>query len=449
MKIPYRNLHSLRYKTLVLTGFIILSVLSSCTNNIKNVKNRYRGDQGFKFSGNMQSQEFYRNVNESITKNFLEGNPNDRFHYLQYLNDVKINAKTIYLICLVPGFRLRGTDAYSPEIAKELKNIILKNTVDSYVTIQTFMRWGSFSFDNFDNESFETQYFVLYNQLQYAINELKTISSDATIHIIFIGESYGGKISLFFLDQLLENFKEDNVVFDSFITIHSPLYAMDMAKAALRSEILRCCPDYFFRESSDFGFLNVKRYATTFKILGSESLNGTNTKSALENLMKRKISICNFVGTPQAILRGEKFIPISKYIEPLQSIGKGLTNLGTGINSGINKSLSFFDRILNLGNCIPESKITYEIDSALKFFISDQDYLNNSDFVVKTCEITKDNRIIDLIATQRDKTRIFLSDETLIISSPNIIHLGTIFNLNNFRKDLSYVSSNLKKLLKF
>ena len=283
------------------------------------------------------------------------------------------------------------------------------------VVTKIFSRWGNFSPDNRDNETFQTQYFILRNQLDLQIKKLQELNKNVNVHVIFIGESYGGKMSLFFLDQLLENFKTPNVSFDMLITIHSPLYKMQMTSYALRSKFLNSAAAYLLTSSIDIlDVLNVKDYKTTFETLSSEYINDTSTTQALENLKKKNVKIFNFIGTPNTIQFAHKTMTFKKATITF------LDNIKT-INFGLR--YTFQDPI--------------EDQDSLLTFLRDKDYVENSDFVVKTSEIVRDKKTIEQIKSHRDCFQVYQSEGMTFFVSPNIIHLGEVFNLDCFEKDLN------------
>lgn len=396
-------------------------MLSSCSDNSKNlVETKNDNEQGFKFGDNEESQDFYQQVNWDLAKVFRAENP-CRKHLPQccFAPGTRQGVKDIFLICLIPGFKIRDIDPYSPIIAQVFMDII--KTKFSPVVVETivFTRWGNFSMDNKDNETFETQYFILRNQLYFRIENLRqTYKAQAHIHIIFVGESYGGKISLFFLDQLLENFDVPNVSFDGLITIHSPLHKMQMAAYALGSQFLhttlaKSLSGFF--DSLDF--LNVANYKITFQILSSDAINRTSTFEALEHL-QRSMPIFNFVGTLQEIHFGDTSITFNglaqNCLENLQRLNRGLKfTLQSGIKD----------------------------DDTLRSFLQDGDYRENSDFVVKTSEITKDIKLIEAIKRRRDVFGIYEAENMIFMSTPHLIHLGDIFYLERFTADVNSVGA--------
>ena len=418
-KNPYKNLYALLKKTLFQV-FIIVTILCSCNNEHQDLspsKNEY--DLGFVFSDDQQSQKFYTKVNFKLSNSFTEEIP----HHAQlpkccHCPRVARNIKNAFLICLVPGFKVEDIDPYSPRVAQMLKDLIIgkfKGKEDQVcVETKIFSRWGNFSPDNRDNETFQTQYFILRNQLDLQIKKLQERYTNAQVHVVFIGESYGGKMSLFFLDQLLKNFKTPKVSFDMLITIHSPLYKMQMPSYALNSTFLKSPTAQTLTSFFNvLDYLNVKDYRTTFKILSSEYINDVTTTEALENLQGKNIKIFNFIGTPKEIHLGDKHTTF-------ESFAKSFLDKLDAINWGFK---------LTLQSSIDEN-------DSLITFLKDKDYYNNSDFVVKTSEVTKDKTLIENIKSNRDRFQIYQTEGMTFFISPHIIHLGDVFNIDLFEKDL-------------
>ena len=77
-----------------------------------------------------------------------------------------------------------------------------------------------------------------------------------------------------------------------------------------------------------------------------------------------------------------------------------------------------------------------EADTLLKF-LNDPDYIQNSDFIVKTSEITKDARLIETVKRRRDVLGIYEAENMIFVSTPNLIHLGNVFNLERFASDVN------------
>ena len=420
MKMPYKNLHSFVKKTVLQLIFILSTFLSSCYDDRQNlIETKSDTEQGFEFGDNKQSQKFYQKTDFDLANVFHEP-----IHCTETLPQCRFepsstrNVKDIFLNCLVPGFKIRNIDPYSPIVAQILKDVVINNFDSKKVCVETkiFTRWGNFSFDNKDNETFETQYFILRNQLDLHIKNLRRIYGEQPrIHVIFIGESYGGKISLFFLDQLLENFTEPNVSFDCLVTIHSPLHPMQMSSYALSSKFLFSpIAKTLTGCLSALDYLNVADYKTTLQILSSEFINYVTTIQALENLQRRNIKIFNFIGTPNEIHLDDTVITFDNFAK---NCLKSLQLINTGL------MLTFQPRI-------------GEADTLLKF-LNDPDYVQNSDFIVKTSEITKDARLIETVKRRRDVLGIYEVENMIFVSTPNLIHLGNVFNLERFASDVN------------
>ena len=126
------------------------------------------------------------------------------------------------------------------------------------------------------------------------------------------------------------------------------------------------------------------------------------------------IKIFNFIGTPNAIQFNDKNMTFEKakttFLDNLKNINFGL-------------------------RCTFQGSIEDQ-DTLLTFF-HDKDYVENSDFVVKTSEIIRDEKIIEQIKYHRDRFQVYQSEGMTFFVSPNIIHLGKIFNLDRFEQDLN------------
>lgn len=419
MKMPYKNLHSFVKKTVLQLIFILSIFLSSCYDDRQNlIETKSDTEQGFELCDDGRSQKFYQKTDWRLVDCYHEPNPCTKtLPQCRFEPSSALNVKDIFLNCLVPGFKIRNIDPYSPIVAQMLKDVVLNNFDPERVCVETkiFTRWGNFSFDNRDNETFETQYFILRNQLDLHIKNLRRIyGNQPRIHVIFIGESYGGKISLFFLDQLLENFTEPNVSFDCLVTIHSPLHPMQMSTYALKSKFLsssvaKTLTGYL----SALDYLNVTDYKTTFEILSSELINYVTTVQALENLQSKNVKIFNFIGTPDEIHLDDTVISFDSFAKSC------LKNL----------------QLINTGLWLLQSSIK-KADTLLQF-LNDVDYVQNSDFVVKTSEITKDARLIETVRRRRNVLGIYEAENMVFVSTPNLIHLGKVFNLERFASDVN------------
>jgi hypothetical protein len=55
---------------------------------------------------------------------------------------------------------------------------------------------------------------------------------------------------------------------------------------------------------------------------------------------------------------------------------------------------------------------------------------------VKISEITKDKSLIEKIKSNRDRFQIYQTEKMTFFISPHIIHLGDVFNIDLFEKDL-------------
>lgn len=415
-KNPYKNLYALLKKTLFQV-FIIVTILCSCSNGHQDLSpSKNEDDLGFVFSDDQQSQRFYTQVNFILSNSFSkEISHHAKLPECCHCPGVARNIKNAFLICLVPGFKVEDIDPYSPRVAHMLKDFIIGKFKgkENQVCVETkiFSRWGNFSQDNRDNETFQTQYFILRNQLDLQINKLQERYTNAQVHVVFIGESYGRKMSLFFLDQLLENFKTPKVSFDMLITIHSPLYKMQMPYYALSSKFLNSPTAKTLTSFFDvLDYLNVKDYKTTFKILSSEYINDVTTTQALENLKSKNIKIFNFIGTPKEIHLKDKHTTFESFAK------------------------SFLDKPDGIFKFTLQSSI--DKNDSLITFLQDKDYYNNSDFVVKISEITKDKSLIEKIQSNRDRFQIYQTEGMTFFISPHIIHLGDVFNIDLFEKDL-------------
>ena len=220
------------------------------------------------------------------------------------------NVKDVYQICLIPGFFIRTVDAYTPMIAKYMTACLVKNKPDWAVETTILPRWGAYIKENNDNTTFETQCNALSKQLEEIISNLRKKYNNPRIHLAFACESFGGKIGLFFLNKFFDKITNEKISIDNFITVHSPLYGMCLAKYMVnnRESMMKLWQNEAFGlliAAIQYDFINVLNadyYSETFKLLGESEIDGVHTDQALQNLIDRKVKILNFIGTPNDIV---------------------------------------------------------------------------------------------------------------------------------------------------
>ncbi len=249
-------------------------------------------------------------------------------------------ANEVYQICLVPGFFIRTCDNYTPVIAKTIKQSIRNHRPDAAVETAVMSRWDGYNLNHHDDTKFKTQYRVLSRHVERKIKELRTkYGKDTKIHLIFVCESYGGKITLFFLNKFLKERTDDkNISIDDFITVHSPLYGMVLTRFLLGKTIvpkgskddakissiqpkfdqhLKELWDHptfnllrSFLDTDIFELLNVEKYKTTYNILSEDNLiddcdnkqKEVSPDDAMEYLANSGVNMFHFIGTPDDVV---------------------------------------------------------------------------------------------------------------------------------------------------
>lgn len=241
-------------------------------------------------------------------------------------------VKDVYLIFLVPGFFIRSIDPYTPMIAEILTQHLRKKYSNCVVRSDIISRWPGFVPDCDDNNDFQTMYSAMKAQIESILKSFKKKYPHAKFHLNFICESYGGKVTLFFLNKYLkETPKIKNVVFDRFITVHSPLYGMKLAQymIANKENLMNLYSNTAFSLLLSFlqidflNVLNVDHYEETFKLLSEDEIEGVSTDEALKYLVDNNIKILNFIGTPNDVVMSGCKVDYNTIIEILGVI-KGL-----------------------------------------------------------------------------------------------------------------------------
>jgi hypothetical protein len=198
------------------------------------------------------------------------------------------------------------------------------------VEATTVPRWGAYVREYNDNTSFYTQCNALDRQITAIIANLQKKYNNPRIHLCFVCESFGGKIGLFFLSKNLKRYQSQKVSIDNFITVHSPLYGMTLAKYMVdkRESMMKLWSNKAFGllvTAIQYDFLNVLNvdyYWETFKLLSESQIDRVTTDQALGNLIAHRVKILNFIGTPNDIV----FSGLKPSYSVIIKILKALTN---------------------------------------------------------------------------------------------------------------------------
>lgn len=275
------------------------------------------------------------------------------------------NVKDVYQICLIPGFFIRTVDNYTPKIAQKITSVLLENKPKSAVETKILPRWSGYIKGRNDNTDFATQCTVLKTQLENIISDLNKRYNNPNIHLIFCCESFGGKIGLFFLNKYFEEITQNKVSIEKFITVHSPLYGMVLAKYMVDNQdnLMNLWNNEAFSlliSSIQYDFLNVlnvEYYLNTFKLLKDSAIENVMTDEALKNLSDKNVDIINFIGTPNDVILGPSLSPsYSELINILKILksyfineksGEFLENKWNSLNNAI---ASISDIIFDLKN---------------------------------------------------------------------------------------------------
>ena len=283
--------------------------------------------------------EFWKFINEKVKKEDIEFCL-DLQNYVKTVFDQKaccytpsINGhavKNVYQICIVPGFFIRTIDTYTPKIAQETVDFLKEKDPNCVIKSDIISRWDGYIKDHDDNTDFDTQCEAMSQQINEKTKVLSETYPNAKVHLIFACESFGGKITLFFLNKYLKELQSNRITVDRFITVHSPLYGMALAKYLIeyKDDIMELYtnPAFMFLLSAiQFDFLNVlnvNHYINTFNLLGEDKIDDITTDQALQNLIDNNIQILNFIGTPNHICIGGQEFSYDKVLN-LLNIVKG------------------------------------------------------------------------------------------------------------------------------
>ena len=101
------------------------------------------------------------------------------------------NPTDIHVIFIISGFCIKGIDQFSPIVFQSLKdNFHHDNSVLKCFYIN---RWN---FQKEDNLSYKDQKKIVIEQIKYHLNDIKNEFGDISIYLYGIFESYGGKIGI-------------------------------------------------------------------------------------------------------------------------------------------------------------------------------------------------------------------------------------------------------------
>ena len=237
-------------------------------------------------------------------------------------------VKNVYQICLVPGFFIRTVDNYTPKIARETVDFLKEKDPNCVIKSDIISRWDGYIKDHDDNTDFDTQCEAMSQQINEKTKVLSKTYPNAKVHLIFACESFGGKITLFFLNKYLKEIQSNRITVDRLITVHSPLYGMALAKYLIENKEdimeLYTNPAFMFLLSAiqfDFlNILNVNHYINTFNLLGKDKIDDITTDQALQNLIDNNIQILNFIGTPNHICIGGQEFSYDKVLNLLNTV---------------------------------------------------------------------------------------------------------------------------------
>lgn len=395
--------------------------------------------------------------------------------------DNETKVKVIYLNFIIPGFTIKTIDPYSPIICKCIsENIpmsdctLIKNIVLS--------RWYHNSKTERDNLKYLEQRKNLQKQVFYYIDSALKTYINANICVTFICESYGGKIAVFFINDSYDDIvsTRSRVSICKLITLHSPLYEMDLAKYMVSSNkqmmlsnlnnligSLKKIVDIkkYVHIFTTLELLNSALYHNTYKILGKSEIDDVNIDVALAKILKHGIKIVNIIGTPNTLNIFNLKFDYNTLLDIAKNIHKLISKMYQDIMNGmalkmvLNEALSFLrntytdilgdilDQINIDAICdnIPSPDLCQSILGNLKELLQDlidiyskSDYIN-SDFLVTVSQIVKNSNLIRDISNSRNEVRIYKSNNIIYITVPQMQHIG-----NPTNDDLNKMYENLK-----
>ena len=229
------------------------------------------------------------------------------------------NIKNVILNVIIPGFTSRSYDNYSNVLVNlYLKHIQDKETTDWQTVVM--YRWDVSGNLSYDNLSIEEQCEVLKAQFDKTIDRIiKEYNKNININVNFYGESYGGKICILFVNDILKKVKNSNIKINNIYTLHSPLYTNMWAKFLIKN--------YFEASKSEkekigilLKLLEIDKCETAFKIMmNQDDQNVRDIRIEMENLLKNNIKITHIIGNPKFLELEIDVIEMLKRIFPLNT----------------------------------------------------------------------------------------------------------------------------------
>ena len=469
-----------------------IGILYSCGNNLDNQLNK-KINIDLEYNKIRKQLNVEKNNVESIEDKILECTIEKNGKYGRYYDklrpynretcDNETKVKVIYLNFIIPGFTVKTIDPYSPIICRCIsENIpmsdctLIKNIVLS--------RWYHDGATERDNLKYLEQRKNLQKQVFYYIDAVLKTYINANICVTFICESYGGKIAVFFINDSYDDIVSTRarVSICKLVTLHSPLYEMDLAKYMISSNkrmmlsnlnnfigSLKKIVDIkkYGRIFTTLELLNPALYHNTYKILGKSDIDNINIDVALAKILKHGIKIVNIIGTPDTLNILNLKFNHNTLLDTVKNIHKLISKMYQDIINGValkmvlNEALSFLKNtytdalgdILDQINIdticdnIPSTDLCQSILGNLKELLQDligiyskSDYIN-SDFLVTVSQTVKNSNIIKDISNSRDEVRIYESNNIIYVTVPQMQHIG-----NPTNDDLNKIHENLKSM---
>ena len=213
------------------------------------------------------------------------------------------NIQNVILNVIIPGFNERRYDDYS-NILVSLCSENIKSTTTDYRTVVMY-RWNVDSQLSHDNLTYENQYKILKAQFDKSIEKIRNeYSSNVNINVNFYGESYGGKICILFVNDILEEMKKDNrIKINNIYTLHSPLYTNMWAKFLLKNYFNKSQNEKKNNEKKNMECLmnlfGMNECETTFKIMMDQYENyKCEIRKKMGELSNKGIKINHIIGNP-------------------------------------------------------------------------------------------------------------------------------------------------------
>ena len=209
------------------------------------------------------------------------------------------NIQNVILNVIIPGFNERGYDRYS-KILVSLCSENIKSTTTDYRTVVMY-RWDVASQLSNDNLTYKNQYKILKAQFEKSIEKIrKEYSKDVNINVNFYGESYGGKICILFVNDILKEMKNDNrIKINNIYTLHSPLYTNMWAKFLLKN-YFNATPEEKEEMECLMNLFGMNKCETTFKIMMDQYANyKCEIGKKMGKLSEKGIKINHIIGNPK------------------------------------------------------------------------------------------------------------------------------------------------------